>query len=750
MGEQQYWTVCFAGLLHSISKYLQSNNNIDIVCKSDFLNSLDVLESMNDSSFDKFLFKSLIYNKQEDSAENIFAALICSAESYIESDESSKDIDGQSDALQNIFSRIEIEGKTGDNKKVYDTSPFKPELILPRYKETEPLSLDNLVRSLISEIEKLKILNQSPEEVFRRIHLLLKKYCWCLPANPYDESADISLFEHASIISAIASCLYKYHDCNNSFRKDSFDDDQKPRFLLIAGDISGIQKYIIGEGKQTPNGLVRRLRARSFIISALTNLASFSIIQACGLPQSCILQNTGGNFLLLLPNTDFCYKHLSDISQKIDNQLFKRYQGELHIYISDLAITGADLETFGQVIDNVKSKLTIKKNMPMISKLMKHDAWNEEEFIIHNDIDNKGMGLCTGCYKEYADRIIDDEKIGSRCYNETSIGSHLPSQSYYSLREMNNEFISAGYYSLSTDLSEGIKVAIDSKSEESSLFWPISTYVPTRDGHLLTFEEIAEKSNGLLGWLKADVDNLRALFSHGLRYENGERNDTVSRIMTISRMLDSFFSQWLPEYISKNFSKCYIVYAGGDDLLIVGPWNDIIGLAGAVRINFINFTGNHPWITISAGIAITNPRLPIGRAFRLVDDALSLSKLKDKDQITLFGKTVKWDNMPDIINECLRLKEWHQNKILSSSDLYKFKHFSKMFEKFELEGSVDQLSYAGMLSWEIGKKLDENKKLKPEVVKWMEKLFDVGSNAIIRYLEIACDFALLSNRRRDM
>lgn len=740
MNEEQYWTTCTAGLLYSLRKTFDQ----------------DCIKAIPSCNFlGKSLFEALINNDIGNNKENILLSkIIAMANTFSEAkgytENSMGNINNKDYKLQNIFSHIELHNDIGNSNKGYELSPFKPELIFPKDKDrlTSEITIDDLMQKFIVEFHEQFRVCKIPDELFRKIYLLINKYLWCIPANPDDGITDISLFDHMSVTSAIVACLYKYHAIDDRFDEDLLNCDNKPRFLLVAGDISGIQKYIIGGGKQSPNGLVRRLRARSFIVSAITNLASFSIIQACGLPQSCILHNTGGNFLLLLPNTPHYADKLSEISRKIDVQLFEKFKGDLQINIASTHIKGVDFKMFGHEIDSVKIKLAAQKNMPMKSILMEQGSWHEEEFIIHNDVQNHGLGICTGCYKEYADQISDDEKMGPRCREETSIGSKLPVQSSFSLIENNKEFISAGNFALSTDLSKGIRISIKNSSDELNFLWPIGTYIPTIDGQLLTFEEIAEKSNGLLGWLKADVDNLRALFSLGLQYENGSRFDSASRIATISRMMDAFFSQWLPEYISKKFSNCYMVYAGGDDLLIVGPWDDIIGLAGALHVNFIDFTGGHPSITISAGVAITHPRLPISRAFSLVDDALESSKSGGKDRITLFGKTVKWDYMPDIIKECLRLKEWHLNKMISSSDLYKFKHFSKMFEKFELDGSVEQLSFAGMLSWEIGKKIQENSRLDPKVIEWMESLLDVGPNAVIRNLEIACDFALLSNRRR--
>lgn len=761
MSEKHYWTLCITALLFNLIKFFQKYK------KDDYGHLfLELAEVSTDKIIDKSLFEQLVQTVIDDDKKETVMTEIRSliriidlANNYATLNTNSSINNNDEDfQLQNIFSRIELDGKVGHSNEVYQASPFRSELIFSADKKMRDSigNFDDLLRKYIAELKKQFIICQTPEELFRAAHLLSNKYCWCLPANAEDRIADISLFDHMSVTSAITACLYKYHNDHSNLDEASINCDGQPRFLLVAGDISGIQKYIAGGGKQSPNGLVRRLRARSFMVSAITYLASFSIIQACRLPQSCILQNSGGDFLIILPNSAYCIKQLSEIKRKIDDQLFSRFMGELNTHIAYTYIKGSDFKIFGQAIDNVKAKLSTIKHMPMESKLKTHQAWLEDKFIIHNDTQNRGMGICVGCYKEYADKIIDDEKTGPRCREETFLGSKLPTQPYFTLKEFKDEFISAGNLTLSTNVSDGIKVSIKDNSEELNLLWPIGTYVPIKDGQLLTFEDIADKSNGFLGWLKADIDNLRALFSLGLYYENDVSFDSVSRIATISRMLDTFFSQWLPEFVSQAFRNCYIVYTGGDDLLIVGPWDEIIDLAAAIHDNFGKFTAEHPAVTISAGIALSHPRLPMSRAFQMVDEALEMSKQRQlpgeksgKDQLTIFGSTIKWKSWPAIREECQRLKEWHRSKYISSSDLYKFKHFANMFTKFELTGDVKQLSYSGLLAWEIGKKFQENKRLDPEVIKWMNSLVDIGPNATIRHLQIACDYALLSNRRRN-
>jgi len=109
--------------------------------------------------------------------------------------------------------------------------------------------------------------------------------------------------------------------------------------------------------------------------------------------------------------------------------------------------------------------------------------------------------------------------------------------------------------------------------------------------------------------------------------------------------------------LEKKSPAIYINYAGGDDLLIIGPWDFIIQLAKDIRETFKDFTCQNPDINISAGVSIINKKFPIGRAVLLADEALEKSKNneksiksheKKKDSISVFGETVYWETKEDL------------------------------------------------------------------------------------------------------
>jgi len=271
----------------------------------------------------------------------------------------------------------------------------------------------------------------------------------------------------------------------------------------------------------------------------------------------------------------------------------------------------------------------------------------------------------------------------------------------------------------------------------------IANTVPRHEEKILSFTNIAELSKGAnkLGILKMDVDNLGKIFSGG----TDKKSTGIARISTMSTMLDLYFSEILNKVCERHYfldeadicENCkneaieiklsleneigiedevrvvnevpeivyrmkdgkqacdvclerkspaiYVNYAGGDDLLIIGPWDLIIQLAKDIRETFKAFTCRNPDINISAGISIINKKFPIGRAALLADKALEKSKdheenvnshEKKKDSISVFGETVYWESREDLkgfyelLDFSTDLEKHIDNKEISKSFVY--------------------------------------------------------------------------------
>jgi len=206
-----------------------------------------------------------------------------------------------------------------------------------------------------------------------------------------------------------------------------------------------------------------------------------------------------------------------------------------------------------------------------------------------------------------------------------------------------------------------------------------------------TFEHIAcmalnpaENGDGVcgmdaLGVLKADVDWLGLLMSCGLRDERF----TLSRLMALSRQMDWYFSLYLPHLLNKEkrFNDIYTVFAGGDDLFLIGPWNRIIELAEELHQSFKEYTCGNPSIHLSAGISFHKPHTPLNKLAHQADSSLGKSKEGNKNQLTLFSETIEWQQWPELIEIKETLAAWHETGLVNNAMLYRLADFIGMAAK---------------------------------------------------------------------
>ena len=224
----------------------------------------------------------------------------------------------------------------------------------------------------------------------------------------------------------------------------------------------------------------------------------------------------------------------------------------------------------------------------------------------------------------------------------------------------------------------------------------LADYVARKDnGQVYEFEELAT-SSGLgedkgikrLGVLRADVDNLGAAFIGGFISEGSERfkYGTLSRYADLSRDLAMFFKVavnkmaqgdvqgfgtssvkpftiWANKQVTTR--KIHVIYSGGDDVFLVGAWDELLELAIDIRKKLAKVTDNK--ITMSAGLALFSPSYPISQMAAVTGLLESVAKDNDgKDSIALFGfetnsngeericrHVYKWD---DLINNVIEDK----------------------------------------------------------------------------------------------
>jgi CRISPR-associated protein Csm1 len=192
----------------------------------------------------------------------------------------------------------------------------------------------------------------------------------------------------------------------------------------------------------------------------------------------------------------------------------------------------------------------------------------------------------------------------------------------------------------------------------------------------LTEEQGRFQGVDALGVLKADVDYLGILMSCGLE----KKRFTLSRAATLSRQLHYYFTLYLPHFIRNHpdYYDVYTVFAGGDDLFLIGPWNHIFTLSLELRKSFKHYVCHNDAITLSAGITVHKAHTPVDFMASMAEHALEQSKDRGRNRLTLFNETVNWKETDELMAVKETLELWLSQGIINNSMLYRLNSLIEM------------------------------------------------------------------------
>lgn len=672
---------------------------------------------------------------------------------------------------ENTFPRFgEPKGPEGDYKELFDQ--FLSELKQLNTKVAFRFFIDSLVS-------------------------LLEKYTWCIPSSAYKTLSDVSLFDHAFSTAGIAQSLYLYHKADDSLPRWT---DDNPKFTLLGGDLSGIQEYIFGISKSGGRGVSKIFRARSFYLQALTRSVLIEIQKRTGLLPVFRVMDSGGKFILLLPFTDKVNQDIEQLDEDVQIWFRDRFKGQLTLNLSwatRMRHQDFYLGTFRSKISEVNEAIERAKSQKLRKTLAIKGPIIEEGY---EETEDGNCSLC-GIHSADADSSTKYEKeegpkisICSSCSEQiVYIGKNLPRTNFLTygrggkiplFQETKLSLLETAPKHLDNIFL--VETLIDSNSFARARFarhLPLITKEEMTDekwfdlltkedggfsidvGQPKTFSMIAKKSRKerdgklvgreLLSFLKADVDNLGLIFSLGL----GERL-SAARFSSLSRMLNIFFSEYLVQVIQKDYPDIYVVFAGGDDLFLIGPWWQTIFFANKLRKKFSAFCAGNPDITLSAGIFIAKPRLPMRKAADLVEESLDDAKaeiIQDriKDSVNILDETVSWEELERLMTLGQKFDKAIEEKDrtkFSSAFLYRLLTYHKMYCEFTRpsEKQIKSGRYLSLAHYDIGRNIKSDRYDNREELEMLYDIFAVGvsERPELDKLNLPLFYAINLNRER--
>lgn len=497
---------------------------------------------------------------------------------------------------------------------------------------------------------------------------------------------DVPLYHHLHLTAALAVCLQGVlpDDCKVLYQagqQRQLAGTTIPVARLVKLDFSGIQDFIYcitsPKDEQAFRKTAKRLRGRSLHIALLNRAIGDWVLQDLGLPPTQLMYAGGGVVELLLPPDGKTETHFQATMQTLQEALWNEFGGALGVVYADVLLKPGDFANMQAARETLEDRLAHRKT---------HKWEGQGQLFAVKPV----FHVCAVCGLTVME---EENQICLQCQIHERIGDALPrARALVSVptalsslpgavaplpRPLQGTLALVGETQIREALQATHTACLRGLNDFTALpsgaawgngsapgRWSIANAAPQQEGELYDFEEIAALSRGTpyLGVLKADADRMGLIFSRGLH------PNTFSRAMVLSQAIGRFFGeylnalaqevtvQWSATLTPEGQAKLkgldnvfYVLYAGGDDLFVIGPWDALIEFAFALRRQYRAYTCENDLFGLSAGLVLVKPHFPIQQFSRLADEAEHEAKSKGRDALTLFGQTRSWTDMEMLV-----------------------------------------------------------------------------------------------------
>lgn len=482
--------------------------------------------------------------------------------------------------------------------------------------------------------------------------------------------------------------------------------------LFVGGDLSGIQSFLYNISSKRA---AVSLKGRSRYLSDYMDETCEKLMAAArdaGSTKRDKIYCSGGKFYLITDNTPAIRQAIDECAGIIKKDLWNEHYGQLGINIAHTPFT-----------ENADGTV----NTPDGDKQKPGILWRSVNAEFAKQKNQKFKDIIAADFDSYFKPIAIGDKPKVCAITGIESGDCVE------------------YIYRSPEGEKTTMLVLPSVKKQIELGEKLSHEEKTK-----SFEDYADDS--YLGVLRMDVDGLGKRFITGF--------DTIKAYKAFSERLVNFFEDEVknirlePEY--KDFIN--IIYAGGDDLFIVGRWDKTIAIAQRIHYE-VEKQFKNDGISISGGIAIVKPKFPIAKAAEMAGYAENAAKRfnnGEKNAFHLLGKTVSWK---DEFDKVVRMKDEFVDMIqqygLSKSILHKLMLYASIANKNErrrAEGKTQDFSYLWHASYYLtryAKRYERN----PAVVGFTRNLRDkevtLNSGRNLQLIALAARWAELQLRELE-
>lgn len=525
----------------------------------------------------------------------------------------------------------------------------------PNYaqKAKESVSQSDYSRLLDTIEKEIKNWDFDSSQIDALLNLYEAHLSYVPTSTKIQELADISLATHSRLTAGFASAIQEYMTAENDsdYQKELFHEQEsfydKETFLLASFDLSGIQDFIYNIATA---GAAKQLKARSLYLDFMGEHIADSLLEKLELTRANLLYVGGGHAYFILANTAKTKAALESFEEEFNQFLLKNFQTRLYVAFGWSSFSANDIMT-----SLARYRKVYQATSRMISK-KKISRYDVQTLLELNRGGQSAQRECTICHSVQDMTTFNDQEICQICAGLYRFSKEIQEQ-YYIVTKEKGLPIGPGAF------IRGISHADLDKEDWNRIYVKNNfatdigraTHVFVGDYKYADIDQYARLSQdrqtgqGIkrLAVVRLDVDDLGAAFMAGFSYQDGGKYNTLARSATFSRSMSLFFKVYINQFAKDK--KISIIYAGGDDVFVLGSWQDIIAFTINLRQQFIKWTNGK--LTLSAGIGLFPDKTPVSIMAEETGKLEGAAKDNDKDSISLFDKayTFKFDQFIDHI-----------------------------------------------------------------------------------------------------
>ncbi|MGH9765282.1 MAG: type III-A CRISPR-associated protein Cas10/Csm1, partial [Blastocatellia bacterium] len=492
----------------------------------------------------------------------------------------------------------------------------------------------------------------------------------------------------------------------------------------------------------------------------------------------------GGKFMIALPYSGQIEEKVQAWKEEIEKWLWLESWGELYLNLALLRCRGADLSSdFSEKVAlRIQGQLDegkLRMFLPILQpgRGTSGQGWEFDYPIFRVRFNEE----CHSCHVLPArkEKSGDNENLCSQCNRFEEFGRHSKAMAHSYLR------FRSGNRRGAINFHDNYLVPVD----HPTTLPRIAAYVPQwQDFHWIDRSECSEdrtsdnkkellcsrcslqesKPNdcdpdwlatrfhclATLAEVRGGASKIAVLAADGDSFSyhfNSTAGITLEDQVVLGKLVYAFFCDHLIEVAKAH--DCLLIYSGGDDFVIVGPWASVIDAVDELRTKFSEWTLGR--LHFSCGVFIANPGRPIYGTIRTAQDMLDEAKAAPgKNAVQITDTCVPWPKFDEVYDLARTLADAVERQVISTGFIYGLYQIYGQYELFDKRGDVRGLRYLGRLASFVTRNLKLEWDDSPEKAalaaklhaKFSNHLFIPNDEELLPYLRFALDWASLKGR----